>query len=283
MICPRGLDLLEHGLEALLELAAVLRAGDHRAEVERDERLSLQRLGHVAGDDALREPSTIAVLPTPGSPMSTGLFLVRRESTCITRRISSSRPMTGSSLPLRAASVRSRVYFSSAWNLPSGSLLGVHLAETLVASDADALAASLLEVLGERFAVGELDRLTLLALGDEGRLAEAAQILVDAPSFLVVVARDQRRVDARRPQVRARSAPDLDPTGGCDLVEADVDREREDVRVTLLHVGTQLALDLLHLRASFSLPRSSSRARSSGSPQRRRVRRSGDRCARPPT
>ena len=28
-------------------------------------------------------PSTIAVLPTPGSPISTGLFLVRRESTCI--------------------------------------------------------------------------------------------------------------------------------------------------------------------------------------------------------
>ena len=66
-------------------------------------------------------PSTIAVLPTPGSPMSTGLFFVRRESTCITRRISSSRPMTGSILPLRAASVRSRMYFSSAWNFPSGS------------------------------------------------------------------------------------------------------------------------------------------------------------------
>ena len=28
-------------------------------------------------------PSTIAVLPTPGSPISTGLFLVRRESTWI--------------------------------------------------------------------------------------------------------------------------------------------------------------------------------------------------------
>jgi len=26
-------------------------------------------------------PSTMAVLPTPGSPMSTGLFFVRREST----------------------------------------------------------------------------------------------------------------------------------------------------------------------------------------------------------
>ena len=48
-------------------------------------------------------PSTTAVLPTPGSPMSTGLFLVRRDSTCTTRRISASRPMTGSSLPSRAA------------------------------------------------------------------------------------------------------------------------------------------------------------------------------------
>ena len=48
-------------------------------------------------------PSTIAVLPTPGSPISTGLFFVRRESTWITRRISSSRPITGSSFPSSAA------------------------------------------------------------------------------------------------------------------------------------------------------------------------------------
>ena len=59
-------------------------------------------------------PSTIAVLPTPGSPISTGLFLVRRDKTWIVRRISSSRPMTGSSLPSRATSVRSRAYFFSA-------------------------------------------------------------------------------------------------------------------------------------------------------------------------
>ena len=45
-------DLLEHGLEPLLELAAVLGAGDHRAEVEADEALVLQALGHVALDDA---------------------------------------------------------------------------------------------------------------------------------------------------------------------------------------------------------------------------------------
>ena len=40
-------------------------------------------------------PSTIAVLPTPGSPIRTGLFLVRRERTWMVRRISSSRPTTG--------------------------------------------------------------------------------------------------------------------------------------------------------------------------------------------
>ena len=66
-------------------------------------------------------PSAMAVLPTPGSPMRTGLFFVRRERTWMTRRISSSRPMTGSSLPLRASSVRSRLNRSSAWYLLSGS------------------------------------------------------------------------------------------------------------------------------------------------------------------
>ena len=59
-------------------------------------------------------PSTTAVLPTPGSPISTGLFLVRRDSTWMTRRISASRPMTGSSLPSLALRVRSTPYFSSA-------------------------------------------------------------------------------------------------------------------------------------------------------------------------
>ena len=66
-------------------------------------------------------PSTMAVLPTPGSPINTGLFLERRCNICITRRISSSRPMTGSSLPLRASSVRSTQYFFSASRWPSAS------------------------------------------------------------------------------------------------------------------------------------------------------------------
>ena len=83
-------------------------------------RLSLRSSGTSPRTMRCASPSAIAVLPTPGSPISTGLFFVRRESTCITRRISSSRPMTGSSLPCRASSVRSRPYFSSAWYLSSG-------------------------------------------------------------------------------------------------------------------------------------------------------------------
>ena len=84
-------------------------------------RLPLRLSGTSPATIRWASPSTIAVLPTPGSPMSTGLFLVRRESTWTTRRISVSRPMTGSILPSRARSVRSTAYFSSAWNVLSGS------------------------------------------------------------------------------------------------------------------------------------------------------------------
>ena len=56
-------------------------------------------------------PSAMAVLPTPGSPMRTGLFLDFRERMRMTLRISSSRPITGSSLFCRARSTRSEPYF----------------------------------------------------------------------------------------------------------------------------------------------------------------------------
>ena len=46
---------LQHGLQPLLELAAILRAGDQRAHVERHQLLVLQALGHVAIDDAQRQ------------------------------------------------------------------------------------------------------------------------------------------------------------------------------------------------------------------------------------
>mmetsp|Transcript_22788 Transcript_22788/g.40337 ORF Transcript_22788/g.40337 Transcript_22788/m.40337 type:complete len:215 (+) Transcript_22788:374-1018(+) len=67
-------------------------------------------------------PSTTAVLPTPGCPMRTGLFLVLRERIWMVLRISSSRPITGSSLPSIAACVRSRAYLSSASYETSGFL-----------------------------------------------------------------------------------------------------------------------------------------------------------------
>src|SRR6266536_2080380 len=58
-------------------------------------------------------PSAMAVLPTPGSPINAGLFLVRRLRIWITRSISVSRPITGSSWLRRASSVRSRPNWSS--------------------------------------------------------------------------------------------------------------------------------------------------------------------------
>ena len=50
-----GRDVLEDGLQALLEFAAVLGAGEQRRHVERQHALALQRLRHFAVDDALRE------------------------------------------------------------------------------------------------------------------------------------------------------------------------------------------------------------------------------------
>ena len=49
-------DLLEHRLEALLELAPVLGPGHHGAQVEGDHPLALEALGHVALDDAVGQP-----------------------------------------------------------------------------------------------------------------------------------------------------------------------------------------------------------------------------------
>src|SRR5690606_33584998 len=50
-----GLDLLEDLLQPLLEVTAVARTRHQRPEVERVELLVLQRLGHLALDDVLRE------------------------------------------------------------------------------------------------------------------------------------------------------------------------------------------------------------------------------------
>ena len=48
-------DLLEDRLQPFFEFAAILRAGDQRAHVERHDALALQAFGNVAADDAPRE------------------------------------------------------------------------------------------------------------------------------------------------------------------------------------------------------------------------------------
>ena len=66
------------------------------------------------------KPSAMAVLPTPGSPIKQGLFLVLRESILITLRISSSLPITGSSLCSLARCTKSVPYFLSTSYVSSG-------------------------------------------------------------------------------------------------------------------------------------------------------------------
>jgi len=68
-------------------------------------------------------PSTIAVFPTPGSAIITGLFLILLPSIWIRRSISSSLLITGSSFPPFARSVRS---------LPNSSSAGVVLLFSLI-------------------------------------------------------------------------------------------------------------------------------------------------------
>ena len=55
------------------------------AQVERDHALVRSDSGTSPATIRGASPSTTAVLPTPGSPISTGLFLVRRDSTWISK------------------------------------------------------------------------------------------------------------------------------------------------------------------------------------------------------
>ncbi len=68
-------DLGHDALEAVFELAAVLGAGRPRAETSR---VQTWRPASISGTSpatmSWARPSTTAVLPTPGSPMSSGLF-----------------------------------------------------------------------------------------------------------------------------------------------------------------------------------------------------------------
>ena len=55
----------------------------------------------------IASPSTTALFPVPGSPISKGLFFCLLESVLIIRSVSFSLPITGSSRPFSARSVKS--------------------------------------------------------------------------------------------------------------------------------------------------------------------------------
>ena len=76
-------------------------------------RFSLTVKGTFPDTIRAASPSTTAVLPTPGSPIRQGLFLVRLLSICTTRCISSSLPITGSNFPSLANAVKSLLYCAS--------------------------------------------------------------------------------------------------------------------------------------------------------------------------
>ena len=59
-------------------------------------RLSFSPSGTSPRTIRCARPSTAAVLPTPGSPISTGLFFVFLDKIRMMLRISASRPITGS-------------------------------------------------------------------------------------------------------------------------------------------------------------------------------------------
>ena len=68
------------------------------------------RSGTSSPRSRVASPSASAVLPTPASPTNTGLFFRRRHRISIVRCSSSARPISGSSSPARARSVRFSAY-----------------------------------------------------------------------------------------------------------------------------------------------------------------------------
>ncbi len=83
---------------------------DERSKVTT--RLSFSISGTLPSTIFWARPSQMAVLPTPGSPIRQGLFLVRRLRIWITLSISLSLPMIGSTFPSLAMAVRSRPNWS---------------------------------------------------------------------------------------------------------------------------------------------------------------------------
>ena len=178
----------------------------------------------------------MAVLPTPGSPISAGLFLVRRDRIWMTRSISFSRPMTGSILPARTASVRL---------MPSWSTVGVLLARFVsvvgpgaarLGQDADDLVADLVQVDAQGLEHARGDALALAHQAEQQVLG--ADVVVAQPARLV----DGQLDDA----LGARGQPDLADDRPIATADDELDRGADlgqlDIHVLEHARGDALAL-----------------------------------------
>jgi len=72
-------DLVHDGLDALFELSAVFGPRDHERQVQRDQSFVPEDLGHVAGDDLLRQSFDDGGLPTPLRPKGRGFLAAARQ------------------------------------------------------------------------------------------------------------------------------------------------------------------------------------------------------------
>ncbi len=110
----------------------------------------------------LAKPSIIAVLPTPGSPTNTGLFLVRRDKILITRSISRSRPMTGSIFLLVFLSVkfvvnssRPEIFCLAFFGVRNGSGGVMGLSDSVISSICD-IKSDISSILGKRLVLAKI-------------------------------------------------------------------------------------------------------------------------------
>ena len=115
MIWPSEVcDFLEDGLQALLEFAAELGAGDEGAHVEGDDVLVLQAFRHIAADDALGQAFDDGGLADAGLADEHGIVLGAAGKDLDDAADLFIAADDGIELALGGGLVRSRPYFSSA-------------------------------------------------------------------------------------------------------------------------------------------------------------------------
>jgi hypothetical protein len=121
MMRPSSGHFLEHGLQPLLELTAVLGTGQQARHVQHQHALVLQRLGHLAVDDALRQALDDGGLAHAGLADQHRVVLA-----AALQHLDGAADLVVAAdhrveLAWRARSVRSSVYFFSASRWPSAS------------------------------------------------------------------------------------------------------------------------------------------------------------------